>query len=166
VPDHKIRQVEVARLSIVSAKPFDEVIRRIEAAVGRPEMAAFRGQIAAAKTEKELRRAVEDAAGSSGLIEFARFDLGEVLSKEKGKSTRCLRLVIGNPLIMKELVARVPDAGSYAPVTLLIDERADGVHLSYDTMSSVLDSYRNAEAAKIARELDAKVLALLEFAAR
>jgi len=35
---------------------------------------------------------------------------------------------------MKELVKRVPDAGSYAPVTILIDDRPNGVHLSYDKM--------------------------------
>jgi hypothetical protein len=29
---------------------------------------------------------------------------------------------------MKEMVKHVPDAGSYAPVTVLVDERADGVH--------------------------------------
>jgi hypothetical protein len=35
---------------------------------------------------------------------------------------------------MKEMVRHVPDAGAYAPITILIDERADGVHISYDTM--------------------------------
>jgi hypothetical protein len=40
----------------------------------------------------------------------------------------------------------VPDAGSYAPVTILIDERPDGVHLSYDRMGSLLAPYGNAEA--------------------
>jgi hypothetical protein len=32
----------------------------------------------------------------------------------------------------------VPDAGSYAPVTILVDERPDGVHLSYDRMATLL----------------------------
>jgi hypothetical protein len=36
-------------------------------------------------------------------------------------------LVLGNPLIMKEMAKHVPDAGSYAPVTVLVDELADGV---------------------------------------
>jgi hypothetical protein len=51
---------------------------------------------------------------------------------------RIIRLVIGNPLIMKEMAKHVPDAGSYAPVTVLVDERADGVHLSYDELLSPL----------------------------
>jgi hypothetical protein len=59
----------------------------------------------------------------------------------------------------------VPDAGSYAPVTILIDERPDGVHLSYDRMASLLAPYKNAAALNVARELDAKVEALLASAA-
>jgi len=34
-------------------------------------------------------------------------------------------LLIGNPLIMKQLAKFVPDAGSYATVTVLVDERPD-----------------------------------------
>jgi hypothetical protein len=57
-----------------------------------------------------------------------------------------VRFVIGNPLIMKEMVKHDLDAGSYAPVTILVDERADCVHLPYDRMASFLASYRSAEA--------------------
>jgi hypothetical protein len=80
-------------------------------------------------------------------------------------TSRIIRLVIGNPLIMKEMAKRVPDAGSYAPVTVLVDERADGVHISYDRMSSLLAPYENPDALKVARELDAKVEHLLRQAA-
>ncbi len=62
---------------------------------------------------------------------------------------------------MREMVKHVPDAGSYAPVTILIDERPDGVHLSYDRMASFLATYKNEEALKVAEELDAKVEGLL-----
>jgi hypothetical protein len=62
---------------------------------------------------------------------------------------------------MRRMVQHVPDAGSYAPVTILIDERSDGVHLSYDRMASFLATYQNADALKVARELDAKIEALL-----
>jgi hypothetical protein len=39
---------------------------------------------------------------------------------------------------MKEMAEPIPDAGSYAPVIVLVDERPDGVHLSYDRMTSFL----------------------------
>jgi uncharacterized protein (DUF302 family) len=86
--------------------------------------------------------------------------------KETGCDTpRIIRFVIGNPLIMMEMAKHVPDAGSYAPVTVLVDERADGVHLSYDRMASLLAPYENPHALEVARNLDMKVENLLRRAA-
>jgi hypothetical protein len=48
------------------------------------------------------------------------------------------------------------ESGSCAPVSVLIDERSDGVHLSCDTMMSPLAAYGNTKALEVARELDAK----------
>jgi len=99
-------------------------------------------------------------------MEFIRFDIGEILRKELGEvALKSLRLVAGNPLIMKEMVKHTPDAASYAPITILVDERADGVHLSYDRMTSYLAPYESSEAIKVAKDLDAKVEALLAAAA-
>ena len=66
---------------------------------------------------------------------------------------------------MKEMAKHVPDAGSYAPVSVLVDERADGVHLSYDRMASLLAPYGNREALGVARDLDATVEDVLRQAA-
>jgi len=63
------------------------------------------------------------------------------------------------------MAKHVPDAGSYAPVTILVDERGDGVHLSYDGMASLLAPYRNAEALTVAQELDAKIECLIRRSA-
>jgi hypothetical protein len=99
-------------------------------------------------------------------MEFNRMDFGAVLKKELGpKAPQSVRLLVGNPLIMKQMVKRVPDAGSYAPVTILVDERPDGIHLSYDTMASYLAAYGNPDALKVARDLDSKIEALLAEAA-
>jgi uncharacterized protein (DUF302 family) len=67
---------------------------------------------------------------------------------------------------MKEMAKHVPDAGSYAPVrVLLVDERDDGVHLSYDRMTSFLSPYESPDTLKVARKLDSKVERLLNNAA-
>ena len=93
-------------------------------------------------------------------------DLGAVLRKRIGaKAGQSLRLIVGNPVIMSAMLQYVPDAGSYAPVAILVDERADGVHLSYDRMASFLATYGSPEALKVAQDLDAKVEALLVAAA-
>ncbi|MDR3669605.1 MAG: DUF302 domain-containing protein [Holophaga sp.] len=110
----------------------------------------------------ELSDVVHRQLGPSGFMEFARFDLGNVLREPpSGHAGQSLRLVVGNPLIMRKMVERVADAGSYAPVTILVDERADGVHVSYDRMASYLASYQDADALATARDLDAKVEALV-----
>jgi uncharacterized protein (DUF302 family) len=93
-------------------------------------------------------------------------DQGGVLRKETGRAKpKIVRLLIGNPLIMKEMARHVPDAGSYAPVTVLVDERPDGVHLSYDRMSSLLAPYGSPDALQVAQDLDNKVEDLLKQAA-
>jgi uncharacterized protein (DUF302 family) len=160
-------EVRVRRFSVVSLRPFEEVVGRLTATIGRPDMKAFHDAVASASTLTELEAVVRGAIGSSELMEFARFDSGDVLRKERGgQGPKMLRLVVGNPLIMKEMAKVVPDAASYAPVTILVDERADGVHLSYDTMESLLTPYGHEEALKVARDLDAKIEGLLETAAR
>ena len=69
---------------MVSTRPFDEVVRRVTATIGRPDMHAFHGALTAATTVADLEAVVQGAIGSSDLLEFVRFDAGEVLRKERG----------------------------------------------------------------------------------
>jgi hypothetical protein len=159
-------EVSVRRISVVSSRSFDEIVRRLTATIGHPDMHAFHSALAAATTAADLEGVVHGAIGSSDLMEFVRFDAGEVLRKaQSGRGPQILRLVVGNPLIMKEMARTVPDAASYAPITILVDERADGVHLSYDSMASLIAPYGSEPALAVARELDLKVVSLLEAAA-
>jgi uncharacterized protein (DUF302 family) len=161
-----INQVAVERVSLVSSKPFAQVVAAIEAAIGHPDMREFWKTIGAAPTWQEVERAIQAALGPSGFMEFTRFDHGQFLRMAQGAAApRILRIVLGNPLIMKQMAEHVPDAGSYAPVSVLVDERGDGVHISYDRMASYLQPYANLAALKVARELDTKVEALLAAAA-
>ena len=160
-------EVKVRRFSVVSSRPFAEIVKRLTATIGHPDMKAFHSAIAAAATVADLEEVVQRAVGPSNLMEFVRFDAGEVLRKDRGgQGPKILRLVVGNPLIMKEMAKTVPDAASYAPVTILVDERADGVHLSYDSMASLIAPYESQVALAVARDLDAKIESLLETAAR
>jgi uncharacterized protein (DUF302 family) len=160
------KQINVERLSVVSSKPFDDVVAKLEAAVGHPDMRALWTEINSAKTYPELEKVIQKVLGPTGLMEFQRFDMGGFMRKEKPSAPRSFRFLIGNPLIMKKMAVHVPDAASYAPVTILIDERPDGVHLSYDRMASFLASYGNSEALKVAQDLDSKIEALLVAAVR
>jgi uncharacterized protein (DUF302 family) len=161
-----ITKIAIERFSVTSSKPFDQVVAAVEAAIGHPDMAEFGRSTHAARSFAELKSAVEKGLSEAGLMLFMQLDHGAVLRKETGRDVpKIIRLIIGNPLIMKEMAKHVPDAGSYAPVTVLIDERADGVHLSYDRMASFLAPYANAPALEVARDLDTKVEELLRQAA-
>jgi uncharacterized protein (DUF302 family) len=138
----------------------------VEDAIGSPNMVEFTAKVAAATTFEEMQNVINESVSEIGLMEFMRLDHGAVLAKAGVEGgAKMVRLIMGNPLIMQSMARLVPDAGSYAPVTVLVDERADGVHLSYDLVASLLAPYGNSDALNIARDLDAKVETLLRQAA-
>jgi len=161
-----IKRVEIERLSVTSSKPFEVVVAALKAAVGHPDMVEFVKATQSARTFAELESMVHRGLGRTGLMMFMELDHGAILRKETGLDTpKIMRFVIGNPLIMKEMAKHVPDAGSYAPVTILVDERPDGVHLTYDKMASLLAPYGNPDALAVARDLDSKIENLLRESA-
>ena len=161
-----IRKIEVERFTLSSPKPFDEVLAAINAAIGHPDIAEFWKSTQHAHTAAELEGTIQKGLGKTGLMSFVQFDHGHIMGKATGgDAPRMVRVVMGNPLIMKEMAKHVPDAGSYAPVTVLVDERSDGVHLSYDRMASFLAPYGNRDALQVAQDLDNKVETLLREAA-
>jgi uncharacterized protein (DUF302 family) len=156
------KEINVQRFSVTSSKDFRDVVAALEAAIGHPDMNSFSKELGDAGSFAEVERIVDEATGPGGLMEFMRMDLGAVLRKRNGaEAGQSLRLLVGNPVIMSAMVQHVPDAGSYAPVTILVDERSDGVHLSYDRMASFLATYGSSEALNVAQDLDKKVEALL-----
>jgi uncharacterized protein (DUF302 family) len=158
--------LEIERFAVTSSKPFEAVMAALKAGVGRLDLVEFAKASKSAGSFSELEKVVNRVPGKTGLMLFLELDHGAVLRKESGLDTpKIVRLVVGNPLIMKEMAKRVPDAGSYAPVTILVDERSDGVHLTYDRMVSLLAPYGKADALQVAHELDLKVERLLNEAA-
>jgi uncharacterized protein (DUF302 family) len=156
------KQLNVVRVCYISRKPLRETLDALNAGVGHPNMDELWRSLFKAGTATEVDEIMRLAVGPSGLIEFLRFNHGDIVHKGKtGGAPANVRLVVGNPSIMRRMAEHVPDAGSYAPVTILIDERPDGVHLSYDRMASFLATYKNEEALKVAQDLDAKVEGLL-----
>jgi uncharacterized protein (DUF302 family) len=161
--DMTIEDVALERFSVVSSKPFKVVIATLKAAIGQPDVIGF---IRATKSARMKAEATPRGLEEDALIIFMELDQGDILRRETGLETpKTMRLLIGNPLVMKEMVRHVPDAGSYAPVTVLVDERPDGVHLSYDRMTSLLAGYRNAAALAVARDLDSRIERLLHACA-
>lgn len=159
--------VHVRRWTIISSRPFNDVIERFASVIGHPNITAFHSALTSARTSAEMEAIVQNAVGSSNFMEFARFDAGEVLRKGEGmQRPGIIRFIVGNPLIMMAMARNIPEAAAYAPVTILVQERSDGVHLSYDSMESLLAPYGNPAALAVATDLDAKIVNLLSVAAR
>jgi uncharacterized protein (DUF302 family) len=161
-----VKQVVVERFSVVSRRRIEEVLAAIHGAIGHPNLALMQREVTVARTFAEMEAVINKATGPAGLMEFMRLDMGLYLGKGRaGKTRGSYRLLVGNPLIMRRMAEHVPDAASYAPVTILIDEREDGVHLSYDRMVSLQAPDLSAAASRLADELDRKVEAILTAAA-
>jgi uncharacterized protein (DUF302 family) len=165
-PDMERQTIEVERISVTSSKPFDAVVDVLDRSMGHPTVTELQQISEGAGSFAELETAIKRVLGKTELMLFMKFDLGAVVRKESGSDhPRIMRLLVGNPLIMKEMAKHTPNAGSYAPVTILVDERPDGVHLTYDRMASLLAPYGSSEGLAIARALDTKIERLLRGAA-
>jgi hypothetical protein len=63
---------------------------------------------------------------------------------------------------MGQMTRHVPDAGSYAPVTILIQQTPDGgTRVAYDSVASEIAPYHDPATSEVAERLDAEVLGLL-----
>jgi hypothetical protein len=97
-----MRRINIEWFSVTSREPLRDVLATLHAAVGHPDMDAFRKSVSATKTLSELEKVIRAAVGQSGFMEFMRFDHSEVVHKgETGERPGIVRLVIGNPLIMR-----------------------------------------------------------------
>ena len=160
-----VTQITVERLSLISDKPFESVLAAIRSGIGHPDMSKLWEEIRSADSFHRVEAIVTAALGPTGLMQFGEFDDGGFIRKDRGAGTpQAMRLLIGNLLIMKQMTELLPDAAAYAPVTVLIDERAGKVHISYDRMASLLSAYNSPGATKIAEALDAKIEALIDTA--
>jgi uncharacterized protein (DUF302 family) len=156
------KKITVERVTFVSNQSFEEVLGLLDKGIGRPNLGEVGRRMNEARTFEEYASVIRGVVGSADLMEFLRLDLGSALRKDPAVAAyKIVRIVAGNPLIMKQMTEHVPDAGSYAPVTILVYEREDGVHVSYDTMASYLAAYGDEKALQVARDLDAKVVRLL-----
>jgi hypothetical protein len=163
----QVLTVEVRRHVIVSDRPFPDVMETIWTGISRPDISGLFGQLAAATSYEQFSSLVAQAQGSAGLMRFLELELDSALAldpqaQDKGRLTR---LIAGNPVTMGQMSRTVPDAGSYAPVTILIQELpGGGTRIAYDSVVSEIAGYGDAAALAVAERLDDEVLALLRRA--
>lgn len=166
MPSEQVLEVVVRRYIFTSDRAFPEVLDGIYSGISRPDIEALFGKLAAATSYEQFSSLVREAQGSAGLMRFLELDLDAALTLDPEArhqaGRRLVRLIAGNPVTMGEMTRHVPDAGSYAPVTLLIQQMPDGgTRVAYDTVASSIAPYHDAAASEVAQRLDTEVLDLL-----
>jgi Domain of unknown function DUF302 len=164
----QVLDVAVRRHIFTSERPFQVVLDGIFGGVSQPDIGALFAKLAASTSSEEFSALVRQAQGSAGLIRFLHLDLDTVLALDPQAhqaGRRLVRLIAGNPVTMGQMTRHLPAAGSYAPITILIQELPGGrTQVAYDTVASAIAPYGDAAASQVAQRLDTEVLSLLHHA--
>src|ERR1700689_1342946 len=165
----QVLEVLVRRHVFDSDRPFSTVLDGIFGGISRPDIEWLFSQLAASTSYDQFSSLVQQAQGSAGLMRFLQLDLDAALTldpRAHQAGRRLVRLIAGNPVTMGQMTRHLPAAGSYAPVTILIQEPpGGGTQVAYDTVASAIAPYDDAAASQVARRLDTEVLTLLRHAA-
>jgi hypothetical protein len=161
-----VLEVQVRRHVFTSARPFAEIMDGIYGGISQPDIVRLFRELAASTSYEQFTSLVRQAQGSAGLMRFLELELDSALAfdpqAQGSAGRRLVRLIAGNPVTMGEMTRHVPDAGSYAPVTILIEELpGGGTRLAYDSVVSELAIYDDPAATQVAANLDAEVIGLL-----
>ena len=169
VASEHVLDVQVRRHVFDSERPFPDVLDAIFGGISQPDIGPLFGKLAASNSYEQFSSLVRQAQGSEGLIRFMELDLDRAFTLDPQARDRAgcrlVRLIAGNPVTMGEMTRHVADAGSYAPVTILVEEKpVGGTRVAYDTVASAIAPYRDAAASQVAQRLDTEVLELLHQA--
>ena len=164
----QVLDIPVRRHVLTSERPFQVVLDGIYDGISQPDIGALFARLAASTSYEEFTALVGQAQGSAGLMRFLHLDDDHVLALDPQTDQagrRLVRLIAGNPVTMGQMTRHIADAGSYAPVTILIQELAGGgTQVAYDTVTSAIAPYQNAAVSQVAHRLDTEVLTLLRRA--
>jgi hypothetical protein len=147
----QVLDIPVRRHVLTSERPFQDVLDGIYDGISQPDIGALFATLAASTSYDELSALVGQAQGSAGLIRFLHLDDDHVLALDPQArdqaGRRLVRLIAGHPVTMGQMTRHIAAAGSYAPVTILMQELAGGgTQVAYDTVASAIASVNPARA--------------------
>ena len=164
----QVLDIPVRRHVLASERPFPVVLDGIYDGISQPDIGALFATLAASTSYAEFAGLVRHAQGSAGLMRFLHLDDDHVLAldpRAHQARRRLVRLIAGNPVTMGQMTRHLPAAGSYAPITILIQQLPGGAtQVAYDTVASAIAPYGDAAASQVAERLDTEVLSLLHQA--
>ena len=63
------KRINVERVSVTSRKSLQDVLSKLDAAVGHPDIQEFWKRVGAAKTNSEMEKVIQSSLGPSGFME-------------------------------------------------------------------------------------------------
>jgi len=161
--NHVENTVSVRHVSVSLDETFQETCTRFESRMGRIDYGLFDKMLSDGESETTIRNYVKEIDGPLGLMIFNVIDHGR-LAGLAGKASGAKQYVVGNPLFALQMTNKDIRAGLYAPLRVYI--REDGPKKSiveYDLPSSLFGQFQNAEVDRVARMLDEKLEAAIEY---
>ncbi len=143
-----------------SDKSFEKVAKAFERQLGKFDPDVRKAATEGGDTEAAKAK-IAAMAGSSGFMLFGTEDHGALL-RLASQNRKAIQYVVGNPLIALQMTQHDIRASLYAPLRVLLYEKADGkTCIEYDKTSSLFGQYGNAEIDGVAAMLDRKLEALV-----
>ena len=159
-------KISVRHISVSVDKTFEKTCSGFESRMGHLDYAAFDEQLRRGISESAAQDYVKNIEGPLGLMIFAVIDHGR-LAGLAGKASGAKQYVVGNPLFALQMTKKDIRAGLYAPLRVYI--REDGPKKSiveYDLPSSLFGQFQNAEVDRVAKMLDEKLEAAIEYVSK
>ena len=154
--------ISVRHVSVSVDKTFEETCARFESRMGHLDYGAFDERLTCGMSESAARDYMKNIEGPLGLMIFAVIDHGR-LAGLAGKASGAKQYVVGNPLFALQMTKKDIRAGLYAPLRVYIREDGKRSIVEYDLPSSLFGQFQNAEVDLVARMLNEKLEAAIDY---
>jgi uncharacterized protein (DUF302 family) len=163
--NHAENTISVRHVSVSLDKTFEETCARFESRMGHLDYPAFNKRLERGMSEDAARDYMKNIEGPLGLMIFAVIDHGR-LAGLAGKASGAKQYVVGNPLFALQMTKKDIRAGLYAPLRVYIREDGKKSIVEYDLPSTLFGQFQNADVDRVARMLDEKLAAAIEYVRR
>lgn len=154
--------VSIEHCVISINKPFAKTCARFESRLGNLDYPKFK-KLLEEKNPAAAIALVKVAEGPLGLMIFNVSDHGALLSLAN-QNGEAKQYVVGNPLFALQMTSQDIRAGLYAPLRVYVRGIGkDQSIIEYDLPSSLFGQFNNAEVDKVARMLDQRLAAAIEY---
>jgi len=161
----KTTDYTAVRLTYDSPLDFEQTRARFDERVPAFDPAISAQLVTDDASWPQVQAAVDERVGPTGLVALARLDQGALLSLG-GEPLEATLYLVGNPVLARQVIGFDTAAALYAPFRVAICRDSTGVHVAYDTPSSVFASLGSAGVDAIAVELDEMIRTVVEESVR